>query len=115
MVSPSDVRLRQPFAHTAGLLVGRGRRRVQQTTQPPYDYAREPDPRKNEYRIGPSDVLSITVWHNTDLSGAAIVRPDGTISLPLIGDLRAADGRRRPDPGRDDPAAGGLPQGRGDQ
>jgi polysaccharide export outer membrane protein len=57
---------------------------------PPYDYAREPDPRKDEFRLGPSDVLHVVVWHNPDLSGDAIVRPDGTISLPLIGDLRAA-------------------------
>lgn len=57
---------------------------------PPYDYAREPDPRKDEFRLGPSDVLHVTVWHNPDLSGDATVRPDGTISLPLIGDLRAA-------------------------
>jgi polysaccharide export outer membrane protein len=57
---------------------------------PPYDYAREPDPRKDEFKVGPSDVLRVTVWRNPDLSGDAIVRPDGTISLPLIGDLRAA-------------------------
>jgi len=57
---------------------------------PYYDYTREPDPRKDEYRLGPSDVIHVTVWHNVDLSGDAIVRPDGTISLPLIGDLRAA-------------------------
>ena len=50
----------------------------------------EPDPRKQEYVIGPSDVLRISVWHNADLTGDAIVRPDGTITLPLIGDLRAA-------------------------
>jgi polysaccharide export outer membrane protein len=57
---------------------------------PPYDYAREPDPRKDEFRLGPGDVLHVTVWHNTDLSGDATVRPDGTISLPLIGDVHAA-------------------------
>lgn len=57
---------------------------------PPYDYAREPDPRKDEFRLGPSDVIRVTVWHNPDLSGDATVRPDGTISLPLIGDMRAA-------------------------
>jgi polysaccharide biosynthesis/export protein len=57
---------------------------------PYYDYSREPDPRKDEYRLGPSDVIHVTVWHNVDLSGDATVRPDGTISLPLIGDLRAA-------------------------
>jgi polysaccharide export outer membrane protein len=60
------------------------------TVRPPYDYASEPDPRKEEYVLGPSDVLHVNVWHNTDLSGEAIVRPDGTISMPLIGDVRAA-------------------------
>jgi polysaccharide export outer membrane protein len=58
--------------------------------QPKYNYAGEPDPRKQEYVIGPSDVLRISVWRNPDLSGEAIVRPDGTITLPLVGDLRAA-------------------------
>ena len=57
---------------------------------PPYDYAAEPDPRKQEYVLGPSDILHISVWHNPDLSGDATVRPDGTISLPLLGDLNAA-------------------------
>ena len=28
----------------------------------PYDYASEPDPRKQEFMLGPSDVLKITVW-----------------------------------------------------
>jgi polysaccharide export outer membrane protein len=59
-------------------------------TQHHYDYASEPDPRRQEYIIGASDVLRISVWHNPDLSGDAVVRPDGTITLPLIGDLRAA-------------------------
>lgn len=60
------------------------------TTRPFYDYAAEPDPRKQEFILGPSDVLRIHVWHNPDLSGDATVRPDGTISLPLLGDVRAA-------------------------
>jgi polysaccharide export outer membrane protein len=60
------------------------------TTGPPYDYKTEPDPRKQEYVLGPSDVLKISVWRNPDLSGEAIVRPDGTISLALVGDLPAA-------------------------
>jgi polysaccharide export outer membrane protein len=60
------------------------------TVHGPYDYASEPDPRKNEYVLGPSDVLKITVWRNPDLSTDATVRPDGTISLPLLGDLHAA-------------------------
>jgi polysaccharide export outer membrane protein len=57
-----------------------------------YDYASEPDPRKSEYVIGVSDHLSILVWKNPDLSADVTVRPDGTITMPLIGDL-AAEGR----------------------
>jgi polysaccharide export outer membrane protein len=55
-----------------------------------YDYSTEPDPRRQEFVLGPSDVLKVVVWRNNDLSGEATVRPDGTISLPLVGDLRAA-------------------------
>jgi polysaccharide biosynthesis/export protein len=60
------------------------------TTHGPYDYSQEPDPRKGEFTLGPSDVLRITVWRNAELSTEAIVRPDGTISMPLVGDLQAA-------------------------
>jgi len=42
-----------------------------------------------EYFIGPEDVLNITVWRNVDLSREVTVRPDGRISLPLIGDITA--------------------------
>lgn len=61
------------------------------TTQS-YDYSKEPDPRKLEYVIGVNDHLAIQVWKNPDLSGEVVVRPDGTITLPLIGDL-VAEGR----------------------
>ncbi len=43
-----------------------------------------------EFLIGPEDVLVVTVWRNQDLSKEVIVRPDGKISLPLIGDITAA-------------------------
>ena len=42
-----------------------------------------------DYIIGPEDVLDITVWRNADLSKVVAVRPDGRISLPLIGDVDA--------------------------
>jgi polysaccharide export outer membrane protein len=60
------------------------------TPRPPFDYAGEPDPRQSGFLLGPSDVLKVNVWHNPDLSGEAIVRPDGTITMPLVGDIRAA-------------------------
>jgi len=56
-----------------------------------YDYSKEYDPRKHEYVIGPADGLSINVWQNTDLSNPqAVVRPDGTITMPLTGDFKVA-------------------------
>jgi polysaccharide export outer membrane protein len=55
-----------------------------------YDYTKEPDPRKHEFVIGASDLLRINVWKNAELTGEARVRPDGTITMPLIGDVNAA-------------------------
>jgi polysaccharide export outer membrane protein len=43
-----------------------------------------------EYRIGPSDVLQVSVWKNDFVSRSVTVRPDGNISLPLVNDVRAA-------------------------
>lgn len=42
------------------------------------------------YRIGPEDVLQISVFSNEALSRTVPVRPDGMISLPLINDVKAA-------------------------
>ncbi len=43
-----------------------------------------------DYRIGVSDVIAVSVWKVADLSRTMPVRPDGKISLPLIGDIDAA-------------------------
>jgi polysaccharide export outer membrane protein len=48
-----------------------------------------------EYVIGPEDVLEVNVWKDKDLSRTVIVRPDGMITLPLIGEVQAAG--RTPD------------------
>ncbi len=42
-----------------------------------------------EYLIGPEDILDVTVWRNQELSKTVAVRPDGRISLPLIGEVVA--------------------------
>lgn len=42
-----------------------------------------------EYRIGIDDQLRVNVWRNEDLSIEMPVRPDGKISMPLIGDVQA--------------------------
>jgi polysaccharide biosynthesis/export protein len=44
----------------------------------------------DNYVIGPSDVITVTVWQQEKLSGNVLVRLDGKISLPLIGDVTAA-------------------------
>ncbi len=44
----------------------------------------------NEFLLGSEDVLEIVVWRNNDLSREVIVRPDGKISMPLIGDVQAS-------------------------
>ena len=43
-----------------------------------------------EYVIGPDDVLVVNVWKESELSEELPVRPDGKISLPLIGDVQAS-------------------------
>lgn len=44
---------------------------------------------EGDYRIGVDDRLQITVWRNPELSLTVPVRPDGKISVPLIGDVQA--------------------------
>jgi len=46
---------------------------------------------EREYRIGVDDVISINVWGNQELSVEVPVRPDGKVSMPLIGDVQAGD------------------------
>jgi len=59
---------------------------AQRSAQRPAPAAPDPD----EYRLGPEDVLDVFVWKEPDLTTAATVRPDGKISVPLIGDLPAS-------------------------
>jgi len=42
------------------------------------------------YVIGPMDVLEIQVWKEPDFSRQVLVRPDGKITLPLVGDIPAS-------------------------
>jgi polysaccharide biosynthesis/export protein len=45
---------------------------------------------QQEYRLGPGDKLRIEVYREAQLSQALQVRPDGKITLPLVGDITAA-------------------------
>jgi len=40
-----------------------------------------------EFRLGPDDVIEVFVWKEPELSTTVVVRPDGKVSLPLIGEL----------------------------
>jgi len=44
----------------------------------------------NIYRIGVDDTITVNVWRNPELTVTVPVRPDGKISMPLIGDVTAA-------------------------
>jgi polysaccharide export outer membrane protein len=51
--------------------------------------AAQPPSASDEYVIGPDDLLVVNVWKEPEISRSVLVRPDGRISLPLIGDLPA--------------------------
>ncbi|UHQ21799.1 polysaccharide biosynthesis/export family protein [Lysobacter sp. 5GHs7-4] len=52
-------------------------------------------PVADDYQIGVDDIVQVSVWRNPELGITAPVRPDGKISVPLIGDVMA--GGRSPD------------------
>lgn len=43
----------------------------------------------SSYQIGPEDVIQVRVWREPELSVEQSVRPDGKITMPLIGDIDA--------------------------
>ena len=47
------------------------------------------DVQPDTYIIGVDDVLAINVWKEPEMSKAVPVRPDGMISLPLVGEIKA--------------------------
>ncbi len=61
------------------------------TKTPPEANVRPINPVLPDYRIGPGDILQITVWKEPDASvPLAVVRSDGKISVPLLKDITAA-------------------------
>ena len=47
-------------------------------------------PAADEYVLGVEDKLGISVWKEPDLAKAVVIRPDGMITFPLVGDVQAA-------------------------
>lgn len=59
--------------------------KIQQALDLPTDSSVE------RYILGPTDVVNVSVWRNPELSVTVPVRPDGMISVPLIGDVAAGN------------------------
>src|ERR1700750_2609959 len=47
-------------------------------------------PTPPDYRISPEDVMQVTVWKEEGMDREVIVRPDGGISYPLVGNIMVA-------------------------
>ena len=45
----------------------------------------------SSYRLGPEDVMLISVWKDEQLTREVVLRPDGAFSFPLVGEIQAAD------------------------
>ena len=45
---------------------------------------------EGSYLLGPEDIIKISVWKDEHLTQEVVVRPDGMISFPLVGDIPAA-------------------------
>ncbi len=45
----------------------------------------------SEYRLGPEDVIEVFVWKEDDLTTSTVVRPDGKVTVPLVGEIVASN------------------------
>jgi len=76
------------FAMFVGLFGMGGDASAQALTASPTAAAPESAP--DEYLINVQDTVNVTVWENADLTGKFVVQPDGAITLPLVGRIKAA-------------------------
>lgn len=58
--------------------------------KPPVDASAEAPVDPDKYQIGAEDLLFVRVWREPDFTLPVAVRPDGKITMPLIGEVRAA-------------------------
>ncbi len=75
---------------TPALMFGQANNAVEgdQVKNPPSAAPQQGTP--SDYIIGADDTLHISVWKEPDLTETLPVRPDGKISMPLLGDVEAA-------------------------
>lgn len=81
LMFPSLLAAQQPETPPAAAPAAQEERQEPQVAEPV-------DP--NTYIIGPEDVLAVRVWRENDLNTLVSVRPDGRITLALVGDVEAA-------------------------
>jgi polysaccharide export outer membrane protein len=85
------MRRRLPSLTAAALLALAGPSALAATTLlPPPDNVTQPSPGSGDYRIGPQDMLSISVSQVPDLSRDFQVDTGGKLLLPLVGEMQAA-------------------------
>jgi polysaccharide export outer membrane protein len=58
---------------------------------PKWNYGQLKDCSKRGLVLGPGDRISINVWGHNDLNTTATIRPDGIVTMPLVGDIVARD------------------------
>jgi len=63
---------------------------ISTTTQAQAGAAQAVPPDQGRYLLGPEDAIEISVWKEPELTKQAVVRPDGKVSYPLIGEIQAA-------------------------
>ncbi len=81
------MRLRLPHLLSCGILLLMPLEGVPAVAAPPP--AARATPPDSAYTVKPGDVLAISVWKEPDLQGPVLVRPDGTFSFPLAGQMDA--------------------------
>ena len=69
-------------------------------------------PDQDKYLLGPEDAIEISVWKEPDLTKQLVVRPDGKITYPLIGEVQAAGQHRQGIAGRNLQTSGEVCDGR---
>jgi len=80
-VWPASLVLLFGLVGASGLAVGQ---------EPPAPSPPADGPAVESYSIGPGDVLQIVVWKEAELTRDVVVRADGHITVPLLGDVVAA-------------------------
>jgi polysaccharide export outer membrane protein len=86
------------LAILSGFAVGQDSTSAPQKTAPQPAPAASPDNppksapgvRPDSYIIGAEDVITVYVWKEPDMTKTIPVRPDGMISLPLVGEVKAS-------------------------